>query len=68
MNRGRIVEEAIEKGFFTNKEIAGFYGREVGMDVVARDIEKIGGVVRIESHRGIILKRFAISLKPYESR
>ena len=40
-------------GFSTNEEVTEFSGRGVGMDVVARNIEKLGGSISIESTFGI---------------
>jgi two-component system chemotaxis sensor kinase CheA len=39
-------------GFSTNEEVTEFSGRGVGMDVVSRNIEDIGGVVLIDSTVG----------------
>src|SRR6056297_1392993 len=38
-----IFNMIFKPGFSTNEEITGFSGRGVGMDVVIRNIEKIGG-------------------------
>lgn len=46
-----IYEYILEPGFSTNEEATSFSGRGVGMDVVARGIEKIGGKIRIESKK-----------------
>lgn len=40
-------------GFSTNEEITEYSGRGVGMDVVKKNIEKVGGSVFIESTPGI---------------
>ncbi|HWQ77505.1 MAG TPA: chemotaxis protein CheA [Anaerovoracaceae bacterium] len=40
-------------GFSTKESVTEFSGRGVGMDVVKRNIEKIGGTVTIESVKGI---------------
>lgn len=40
-------------GFSTNEVVTEFSGRGVGMDVVRRDISKIGGSVSIESEPGV---------------
>ncbi|MDR1674588.1 MAG: chemotaxis protein CheA [Oscillospiraceae bacterium] len=40
-------------GFSTNEEVTEFSGRGVGMDVVKKNIEKIGGSVSIESKAGV---------------
>lgn len=39
-------------GFSTNKEVTEFSGRGVGMDVVKRNVESIGGTVSITSELG----------------
>lgn len=39
-------------GFSTNDEVTEFSGRGVGMDVVKQNIEKVGGSVVVESHKG----------------
>jgi len=47
-----IFNMIFKPGFSTNDEITGFSGRGVGMDVVVRNIEKIGGAIRVESRDG----------------
>jgi len=47
-----IFNMIFKPGFSTNEEITGFSGRGVGMDVVIRNIEKIGGAIRVESQEG----------------
>ncbi|MCL1829564.1 MAG: chemotaxis protein CheA [Oscillospiraceae bacterium] len=37
-------------GFSTNKEVTEYSGRGVGMDVVRRNIEKVGGTINLESY------------------
>ena len=39
-------------GFSTNEEVTEFSGRGVGMDVVRRNIDKVGGVISLESTPG----------------
>lgn len=39
-------------GFSTNKEVTEFSGRGVGMDVVRKNIEKVGGALSIDSEFG----------------
>jgi len=39
-------------GFSTNTEVTEFSGRGVGMDVVRRNIEKVGGTISVESEPG----------------
>ncbi len=40
-------------GFSTNKEVTEFSGRGVGMDVVRKNVEKVGGTISIDSKRGV---------------
>jgi two-component system chemotaxis sensor kinase CheA len=42
-----------EPGFSTAEAVTDVSGRGVGMDVVRRNIESIGGSVEIESHQGV---------------
>ena len=39
-------------GFSTNTEVTEYSGRGVGMDVVKRNVENIGGVINIDSEKG----------------
>ena len=39
-------------GFSTNEEVTEYSGRGVGMDVVKKNIEKVGGVISISSETG----------------
>lgn len=39
-------------GFSTNKTVTEYSGRGVGMDVVKRNVEQVGGVVNIDSEKG----------------
>ncbi len=39
-------------GFSTNKEVTEYSGRGVGMDVVRKNVEKVGGTISIDSRRG----------------
>lgn len=39
-------------GFSTNEKVTEFSGRGVGMDVVRRNIEKVGGTIQIDSAAG----------------
>lgn len=41
-----------EAGFSTKDQVTSFSGRGVGMDVVQKEIEKIGGIIIIESEKG----------------
>jgi two-component system chemotaxis sensor kinase CheA len=47
-------------GFSTNKEVTEYSGRGVGMDVVKRNVESVGGTVKIHSEKG---KGTTITLK-----
>jgi two-component system chemotaxis sensor kinase CheA len=47
-------------GFSTKEEVTEYSGRGVGMDVVKKNIEKVGGTISIESKKG---KGTAISIK-----
>jgi len=40
-------------GFSTNDEVTEYSGRGVGLDVVCRNIEQVGGTVLVESEKGI---------------
>lgn len=42
-----------EAGFSTAQEVTDVSGRGVGMDVVRRNIESIGGIIEIESTQGV---------------
>ena len=39
-------------GFSTNTQVTEFSGRGVGMDVVRKNIEKVGGTITIDSEPG----------------
>ena len=39
-------------GFSTNTEVTEYSGRGVGMDVVRKNVEKVGGTISIDSKRG----------------
>lgn len=47
-----ILSLLMEPGFSTNSEVTEYSGRGVGMDVVKKNIEAIGGVVSITSEEG----------------
>ncbi|MBC5689327.1 chemotaxis protein CheA [Mediterraneibacter sp. NSJ-55] len=47
-----ILSLLMEPGFSTNNEVTEYSGRGVGMDVVKKNIEAIGGVVSISSEEG----------------
>ena len=47
-----IVSLVFLPGFSTSDQVTHFSGRGVGMDVVRTHIEKVGGMVELESHLG----------------
>ncbi len=47
-----ILALLMEPGFSTNEEVTEYSGRGVGMDVVKKNIENIGGVVSMTSEKG----------------
>lgn len=47
-----ILNFLLMPGFSTNTEVTEFSGRGVGMDVVKRSVEELGGTVTITSQRG----------------
>ncbi len=53
MTDAEVIELVFEPGFSTADTITNISGRGVGMDVVKHNIERIGGVVAIDSRRGI---------------
>jgi len=48
-----IYEFILLPGFSTNTEVTEYSGRGVGMDVVAKNIEEIGGSVHVDSKLGM---------------
>lgn len=48
-----VYEMLFEPGFSTKDEVTEFSGRGVGLDVVARNIKKLGGTVIVNSELGI---------------
>jgi two-component system chemotaxis sensor kinase CheA len=50
--RKEILNMLLLPGFSTNTEVTEFSGRGVGMDVVKKNVEKVGGVVTITSEEG----------------
>ncbi len=48
-----ILNMIMLPGFSTNEEVTEYSGRGVGMDVVRKNIEKIGGTVSVESKFGV---------------
>ncbi len=53
MTRKEIFNLIFSPGFSTNESVSEYSGRGVGMDVVIKNIEKIGGSVNIDSNEGI---------------
>lgn len=47
-----ILSLLLAPGFSTNTEVTEYSGRGVGMDVVKRNVENIGGVISISSEKG----------------
>ncbi len=53
MPDSKVWSLIFEPGFSTAEQVTDVSGRGVGMDVVRRNIEGIGGAVEIESHQGV---------------
>ncbi|MBD7911709.1 chemotaxis protein CheA [Clostridium cibarium] len=53
MTREEIFNLIFLPGFSTKEAVTEYSGRGVGMDVVAKNIEKIGGSVRVDSTEGV---------------
>lgn len=51
-SKKEILALLMAPGFSTNEEVTEFSGRGVGMDVVKKNVEKVGGVVSISSEIG----------------
>lgn len=51
-SRREILNMLLLPGFSTNEEVTEYSGRGVGMDVVRKNIEQVGGVVNITSEEG----------------
>ncbi|MFT4146231.1 MAG: chemotaxis protein CheA [Mobilitalea sp.] len=52
MTDKEIFQMILLPGFSTNENVTEFSGRGVGMDVVAKNIEAIGGYLSVESEQG----------------
>jgi two-component system chemotaxis sensor kinase CheA len=52
MSEQETVQLIFEPGFSTAKVVTTVSGRGVGMDVVKREIDSLGGVVQVDSERG----------------
>lgn len=48
-SKKEILNLLMAPGFSTNEEVTEFSGRGVGMDVVRKNVEKVGGIVTISS-------------------
>ncbi|XZG70682.1 chemotaxis protein CheA [Chitinibacteraceae bacterium HSL-7] len=53
MSDGEVWQLIFEPGFSTAEEVTDISGRGVGMDVVRRNIQSMGGRIEIESQAGI---------------
>lgn len=51
-SKREILNLLMTPGFSTNSEVTEYSGRGVGMDVVKKNIEKVGGSVTIDSEEG----------------
>lgn len=48
-----IIDLLFKPSFSTSEEITGLSGRGVGLDVVKTKIEQLGGIVEVETERGV---------------
>lgn len=48
----QVYSFILQPGFSTNDSVTEFSGRGVGMDVVAKNIEKVGGTISVDSIEG----------------
>ncbi|MBR2062748.1 MAG: chemotaxis protein CheA, partial [Anaerotignum sp.] len=55
-SRREILNLLMMPGFSTNAEVTEYSGRGVGMDVVKKNVEKVGGIVTITSEEGMGMK------------
>jgi two-component system chemotaxis sensor kinase CheA len=53
MSERELYNLILNAGFSTKEEVTEFSGRGVGMDVVSKNIESIGGTVIVDSDQGI---------------
>jgi len=53
MSKAEIFNIMFEPGVSTAKEVTNLSGRGVGMDIVKTNIEKLGGLIEVESEIGI---------------
>lgn len=51
MEDSEVYKFILQPGFSTNDEVSEFSGRGVGMDVVAAALERVGGVLKIDSEK-----------------
>jgi two-component system chemotaxis sensor kinase CheA len=52
LNDNQVFDLLFEPGFSTAKEVSDISGRGVGMDVVKRNIQSLGGRIQVESEPG----------------
>lgn len=52
MTDSQVFDLLFEPGFSTAKEVSDISGRGVGMDVVKRNIQSLGGRIQVESEQG----------------
>ena len=50
--RAELIRLILRPGFSTRDDVSDLAGRGVGMDVVAREVEALGGMIEIESQQG----------------
>ena len=53
MDREKILQLIFEPGFSTADEVSSVSGRGVGLDVVRKNLEKVGGSIKVSSTIGI---------------
>lgn len=51
-SKREILNLLMAPGFSTNEEVTEYSGRGVGMDVVKKNVEKVGGIVTLTSEEG----------------
>ena len=53
MDREKILQLIFEPGFSTAEEVSTVSGRGVGLDVVRKNLEKVGGSIKVSSTTGV---------------